>query len=106
MIELKNLEERDGLYYVGHIADIDGDGWVTLKEAESIIASINKSNYPKELIFWQDGPWQYEDYEVSGGYFIRNGLKDFLTKLVESGKYPVGIKVDMESMNLEVIVKH
>lgn len=100
MIELKNLEEVDGMYYVGHIADIDGDGWVTLEEAESIIGSINKANFPKEVFFWKDG-----DYEATGGYFIRNNLKDFLTKLVESGKEPVGIRVDMTSMNLEVIVK-
>ena len=42
MIELKDLEERDGLYFVGHIADIDGDGWVSEEEALSIINSLNK----------------------------------------------------------------
>ena len=42
MIELQDLEERDGLYFVGHIADIDGDGWVSEEEALSIIKSLNK----------------------------------------------------------------
>ena len=42
MIELKDLEERDGLYFVGHLADIDGDGWVSKEEALSIIQSLNK----------------------------------------------------------------
>jgi hypothetical protein len=100
MIQLKNLEEKDGMYYVGHIADIDGDGWVTLEEAESIIASINLSNAPDELLFWVDG-----DYEAQGGYFIRNDLKKFFEKLIATGKEPVGIKIDMKSLNLEVIVK-
>jgi hypothetical protein len=100
MIQLKNLEEKDGMYYVGHIADIDGDGWVTLEEAESIIASINLSNAPNELLFWVDG-----DYDAVGGYFIRNNLKEFFQKLYKAGKEPVGIRVDMNSLNLEVIVK-
>lgn len=43
MIELKNLKEVDSMFFVGHIADVDGDGWVTKEEAESIIESINKS---------------------------------------------------------------
>lgn len=43
MIELKDLKEVDGMFFVGHIADIDGDGWVTEGEAESIINSINES---------------------------------------------------------------
>jgi hypothetical protein len=42
MIELKDLKERDGLYYVGHIVDVDGDGWVTEDEALSIIKSYIK----------------------------------------------------------------
>ena len=41
MIELKDLEEKDGLYFVGHLADIDGDGWVSKEEALSIINSLN-----------------------------------------------------------------
>jgi hypothetical protein len=42
MIELKDLQEQDGLYYVGHIADVDGDGWVTEAEALSILKAYNK----------------------------------------------------------------
>jgi hypothetical protein len=43
MIELKDLKEFENMFFVGHIADVDGDGWVTKEEAESIIESINKS---------------------------------------------------------------
>jgi hypothetical protein len=42
MIELKDLQEQDGLYYVGHIIDVDNDGWVTEAEALSILEAYNK----------------------------------------------------------------
>ena len=61
------------------------------------------SKETKEIIdqvFWLDG---FEG-ECSGGYFIRNDLKEFFNKLIASGKTPVGIKYD-GSFNLEIIVK-
>jgi len=53
-----------------------------------------------EMIFWKDG-----DYTSRGGFFVRNDLKVFIARLIEEGYEPVGIKVDLESLNLEVIVK-
>jgi hypothetical protein len=53
-----------------------------------------------EILFWKDG-----DYAANGGFFIRNNLKEFLQTLIDAGHEPVGIKVDMDSLNLEVIVK-
>ena len=53
-----------------------------------------------EIIFWKDG-----DYDAQGGFFVRNDLKTFINKLIEAGHEPVGIKIDLESFNLEVIVK-
>lgn len=54
-----------------------------------------------EIFFWKDG-----DYDiVSGGFFVRNDLKVFFNTLIDKGFEPVGIKVDLESFNLEVIVK-
>jgi hypothetical protein len=53
-----------------------------------------------ELLFWKDG-----DYAAKCGYFIRNNLKEFMQKLIEAGEEPVGIKIDLESFNLEVLVK-
>jgi hypothetical protein len=53
-----------------------------------------------EILFWKDG-----DYAARGGFFVRNNLKEFLKTLVDAGHEPVGIKVDMDSFNLEVIVK-
>jgi len=53
-----------------------------------------------ELTFWKDG-----DYTAKGGFYVRNNLKEFLNTLIEAGHEPVGIKVDLDSFNLEVIVK-
>ena len=50
--------------------------------------------------FWKDG-----EYAAIGGYFIRNNLKDFFDVLIKDGKEPVGIAVDLESFNLEVMIK-
>jgi hypothetical protein len=53
-----------------------------------------------KLGFWKDG-----EYAAEGGYFVRNNLKEFMQKIIDSGKEPVGIIVDLKSFNLEVIVK-
>jgi hypothetical protein len=53
-----------------------------------------------ELMFWKDG-----DYNAKGGFFIRSELKTFIKKLIDAGHEPVGIKIDLDSFNLEVIVK-
>lgn len=58
------------------------------------------SNETNEMVFWKDG-----DYNARGGYFIRNDLKVFFNTLIDKGFEPVGIKLDLESFNLEVIVK-
>jgi hypothetical protein len=54
----------------------------------------------KEITFWTDG-----DYIAKGGIYVRNNIKDFIKQLMESGYEPVGIKVDLDSYNLEIIVK-
>lgn len=56
----------------------------------------------KRLFFWIDSK---EPYVAEGGYFLSNELKDFFINLIESGKQPVGIVVDMESYLVEIIVK-
>jgi len=53
-----------------------------------------------EIMFWKDG-----GYTAKGGFYVRNNLKEFLNTLIEAGHEPVGIKVDLDSFNLEVIVK-
>lgn len=53
-----------------------------------------------ELTFWKDG-----DYIARGGYYFRSNLKEQIKMMIDTGKEPVGIKVDLDSFNLEVIVK-
>jgi len=64
------------------------------------VGDFKFGNMKNEMMFWVDG-----DYEAQGGFFIRNNLKEFFQTLIDAGHEPVGIKVDMESFNLEVIVK-
>lgn len=54
----------------------------------------------KTIEFWKDGK-----YTAKGGYFIRSEIKTFLNKLIDNRLEPVGLIVDLESFNLEVIVK-
>lgn len=54
----------------------------------------------KTIEFWKDG-----EYTARGGYFVRSKIKTFLNKLIENGLEPAGIIVDLESFNVEVIVK-
>ena len=42
---------------------------------------------------------------VEGGCFVRNDLKNIWNKLRESGKEPVGILLDLNSFNLEILTK-
>ena len=51
-------------------------------------------------VFWLDG---FEG-KASGGYFVKNDLKEFFKVLKDTGKKPVGIKVD-DSYNMEIIVE-
>ena len=53
-----------------------------------------------EMIFWKDG-----DYDAQGGFYIKSEIKTFINKLIEAGHKPVGIKIDLESFNVEVFVE-
>lgn len=41
-IELKDLECYDEMYYVGHLVDVDGSGWVDEFEAQKLLDEINQ----------------------------------------------------------------
>jgi len=53
-----------------------------------------------ELFFWKEG-----DYDAQGGFYIKSEIKTFINKLIEAGYKPVGIKIDLESFNVEVFVE-
>jgi hypothetical protein len=38
---LSDLEYYDGMYYIGDIVDMDGDGWVDQETAELILLEYN-----------------------------------------------------------------
>ena len=57
-------------------------------------------NNETEMIFWKDG-----DYDAQGGFYIKSEIKTFINKLIEAGHKPVGIKIDLESFNVEVFVE-
>lgn len=38
---LKNLQEIDGLFFVGEIANVDGSPWVEQETAELILLELN-----------------------------------------------------------------
>lgn len=38
---IKDLQEIDGLFFVGEIADVDGSPWVDQETAELILAEFN-----------------------------------------------------------------
>lgn len=42
MITLADFMELDGMYYVAHIYDTDGDGWVTEQEAKELLKIVNQ----------------------------------------------------------------
>ena len=54
-----------------------------------------------EKIFWLE---EFTEGAATGGFFVRNTLKEFIKRLEDEGKEVVGIKVD-DTFNLEVIVK-
>lgn len=41
-IQLEDLECWDYMYYVGHLIDLDGDGWVDEETAIQILKQINQ----------------------------------------------------------------
>ena len=53
-----------------------------------------------EITFWKDG-----DYIARGGFYFRSNLKEQMQMMINSGREPVGIKVDLDSFNIEIIVK-
>ena len=41
MITINDLMELDGMYYVGNLVDMDGNGWVSKEVALDLIYNLN-----------------------------------------------------------------
>lgn len=53
-----------------------------------------------ERIFWLDG-WKGE--EAKGGLYFRCNLKTHIKKVIDTGRKPVGITVDDDSFNIQIL---
>ena len=57
--ELMNMND---MYYVGNIIDVDGDGWVTKQEAQSILDELMGDDDNKPATSYGDeSPAEYKD---------------------------------------------
>ena len=62
---------------------------------------ISEEPSGKDFVFWTN-----DAGGGRGGYFYRAvGLGDFLQKIEDSGETPVGIRIEVGSNNIEVIVE-
>ena len=41
ILTIKDLKCVDGLYYVGHLIDVDGNPWVDKPDAQQILDQLN-----------------------------------------------------------------
>lgn len=46
-MQLKDLKCYDDMYYVGHLMDVDGDGWVNEEDAQWVLDQINQPSTNK-----------------------------------------------------------
>jgi hypothetical protein len=53
MFTKNNFPQHDGLYYVGNIVDVDGDGWVNEEQLELIIEELNNGVTDEPLIIFR-----------------------------------------------------
>jgi hypothetical protein len=54
-MKLSDLEEKDGMYYIADIVDLDGSPWVTKEYALHILDGVN------EVVFEDFGEDLFED---------------------------------------------
>ena len=54
-IKLSDLEEKDGMYYIADIVDVDGSSWVTKEYALHILDGVN------EVVFEDFGDDLFDD---------------------------------------------
>ena len=80
--ELMNMND---MYYVGNIIDVDGDGWVTKQEAQSILDELMGDDDHKATL--QQDEQRYNDNKPATKYGDESPAeyKDMLTR--------VGVKI-------------
>ena len=61
-MNVNDLMNMNDMYYVGNIIDVDGDGWVTKQEAQSILDELmgGDDNKP-DTKYGDESPAEYKD---------------------------------------------
>jgi len=61
-MNVNDLMNMNDMYYVGNIIDVDGDGWVTKQEAQSILDELMGGDDNKPATSYGDeSPAEYKD---------------------------------------------
>jgi hypothetical protein len=65
-MNVNDLMNMNDMYYVGNIIDVDGDGWVTKQEAQSILDELMGDNDHKATL--QQDEQRYNDNKPATSY--------------------------------------
>jgi hypothetical protein len=59
-MNVNDLMNMNDMYYVGNIIDMDGDGWVTMQEAQAILDELMGDN-DNSGGYGDESPSEYKD---------------------------------------------
>jgi hypothetical protein len=65
-MNVNDLMNMNDMYYVGNIIDVDGDGWVSKSEAQSILDELMGDDDHKATL--QQDEQRYSDKQPDKGY--------------------------------------
>jgi hypothetical protein len=61
-MNVNDLMNMNDMYYVGNIVDVDGDGWVTKQEAQSILDELmGDDDHKSDTKYGDESPTEYKD---------------------------------------------
>ena len=62
-MNVNDLMNMNDMYYVGNIIDVDGDGWVTKQEAQSILDELmgDVEDVKPNTSYGDESPSEYKD---------------------------------------------
>jgi hypothetical protein len=62
-MNVNDLMNMNDMYYVGNIIDVDGDGWVTKQEAQSILDELmgDVEDVKPNTSYGDESPAEYKD---------------------------------------------
>jgi hypothetical protein len=61
-MNVNDLMNMNDMYYVGNIIDVDGDGWVSKSEAQSILDELMGADDNKpDTKYGDESPAEYKD---------------------------------------------